>query len=187
MIPMLFQMIECEDDRIFMENLYFEYYKLIFSELYEILKYNQDIEDLMQSVMVKLIENVGLLRTRTRNQLVNYIIRTSRNMAYMYLREKKGKQTVSYLEPLGLDGEEDAFSTMFAPDIQLQRIEDRMVIRAAWNNLQPSSRHLLEMKAILEYSNEEIASVLGVKPDSVRGLLSRARSDFRYYLKKETR
>lgn len=184
MLPLLLQMIECEDDRIFMESLYHEYSKLIFSELYDILQYNPDIEDLMQSVFVKLIENIGLLRTRTRNQLVNYIIRTARNMAYMYLREKKGKQTVSYLEPLGLDGEEDSFSTMFAPDIQLQRVEDRMIIRTAWNNLPPGSRHILEMKAILEYSNEEIAAVLGVKPNSVRGLLSRARSDFRYYLKK---
>ena len=131
MLPMLLQMIECEDDRIFMENLYYEYHKLIYSELYDILNYNQDLDDLMQSVCVKLIENIELLRTRTRNQLVNYIIRTARNMAYMYLRQKKGKQTVSYLEPLGLDDEEDSFSAMFAPDIQLQRVEDRMVIRSA--------------------------------------------------------
>ena len=46
---------------------------------------------------------------------------------------------------------------------------------AVWDKLDPRSQYVLEARYILDKTDDEIADFLGIKPDSVRMALTRAR------------
>ena len=174
MIQFVLATIENPSDREFMEEVYENYHRLIYSEIGKYLHNHWDIEDVMQSVLLKLIDKIPLLRGFDRSQRINYIIVASRNNAFNYLRDKKRDAQFSYDEDL--DAIDDTFST---PEDRLGHIEMIEDIQKAWGTLDERSRHLLEMKYILELSNSEIGDMIGVSSDSVRMLLTRARKKFR--------
>jgi len=144
---------------------------LIYSEIGKILQERCAIEDVLQTVLVKLIPKVSLLRTLERDKLINYIIKTAQTTSFKYIDKEKRTQTFSYIDDLDSFGTEQ---TDF--DQQLLRVESRDEFLALWNALPAKHQHILELKYVLELSNEEIAADLGVSPDSVRMLLSRARN-----------
>ena len=55
MIPLIILTIEDPDDRQFMENLYQSYPRLIYSEINKILWDSWSADDVMQTVLVRLI------------------------------------------------------------------------------------------------------------------------------------
>ena len=57
----------------------------------------------------------------------------------------------------------------------LIRVESVRRLADVWPLLDERSQYLLEAKYILEMESQEIAAQLGIKPDSVRVELSRAR------------
>ena len=88
MLPLVIMAIEDEDDKAFMTWLYLQYRRLIYSEVRKITGNTDEVEDLLQSVVEKLIEKLPLLRGMEQNKLVNYIISTAKNTAYNSLRGK---------------------------------------------------------------------------------------------------
>ena len=88
MIPYCILVIENDDDRDFMTNLFLKYQRLMYSEIYNLTHDAWSTEDIMQSTLVKLIDKIPLLRSLNRNQLVNYIITASKNTAINYLKKE---------------------------------------------------------------------------------------------------
>lgn len=64
-------------------------------------------------------------------------------------------------------------------------LDDIDVLWRVWPQLDLRTRQLLEDKYVLNMSDAEIASALGVKPSSVRMLLTRARSKARKAIEKK--
>ena len=62
MLPLVIMAIEDEDDKAFMTWLYLQYRRLIYSEVRKITGNTDEVEDLLQSVVEKLIEKLSLLR-----------------------------------------------------------------------------------------------------------------------------
>ena len=89
MLPLVIMAIEDEDDKAFMTWLYLQYRRLIYSEVRKITGNTDEVEDLLQSVVEKLIEKLSLLRGMEQNKLVNYIISTAKNTAYNSLRRNR--------------------------------------------------------------------------------------------------
>ena len=96
MIPFAILAIEDSDDRDFMEHLYTNYQRLMYSEIRKIISDHLATEDLLHSVIVKLIDKISLLRSLTKAKLINYIITTCRNTALNYLRDTKKSTEYSY-------------------------------------------------------------------------------------------
>ena len=174
MIPFVILAIDSQQDQAFMEQLYSQYNRLIFSEINKIVKNRWDAEDIVQTVLVKLIGKISLLQGLDRNRLVNYIIVASRNTAYNYLRDNKRETEFPFDE------------TFDVPDNTLVSAEERLITMemiesagAAWQALDERSRRLLEMRYYLEKTDAEIAQEVGVAADSVRMLLTRARNKLR--------
>ena len=172
---------EESDDKAFMETLYSSYSRLIYSEIKKYVYNSWDAEDLMQTVMEKLMAKVPLLRSFDRNQQVNYIIVASRNIALNFLRDNKRITQFSFDEEL--DWLDDKY---VSPEDQLGRIELRADVEKAWLALDERSRFLLEAKYVLEKSNEEIGAEIGVSPASVRMLLTRARKKLKEALNSDS-
>ena len=86
MIPFCILVIEDDDDREFMTLLYIRYQRLLYKEIYEILKKPWNTEDILQATLVKLIDKIPELRQKERPQLVGYICAAARNTALNFLR-----------------------------------------------------------------------------------------------------
>lgn len=174
MIPQCILVIENDDDRAFMEALFWKYNRLMYAN---ILKFVQDpwvTEDLLQITLEKLIDRVGELRTKDRTQLVNYIITACRNRAKNYLRDKGRKPEFSFDEILD---HEDVDNGRHAMELRFVREAEMDALAKIWPDLDERSRYLLEGRYILERSPEEMAQDLGIKPASVRMALTRARKN----------
>ena len=88
-IPYIILAIEDDGDREFMAWLYIQYQSLLYSEIIRIVQSSTDAEDVLHTVIEKLIDKVGFLRKLDRRGLVNYIITAAKNTAYNYCRDKK--------------------------------------------------------------------------------------------------
>lgn len=170
MISFIIQAIESPQDRDFMEALYLQYNRLIYSEVWKILKNDWDTEDVMQQVLIRLIGHIPKLQAMDRSHTVNYIIVTARHTAYNFLRDNK--HIVEFPFDETFDVVDD---TLVSADERLITLEEIENAGIAWQLLDERSRRLLEMKYILEMPNEEIAQEIGVSANSVRMLLTRAR------------
>ena len=170
MIPLVILAIEDPRDKGFMEELYEAYNRLIYWEIKKIVTNDWDIEDVQQMALIRLIGKLPLLRTLGRDQLVNYIIVTSRNTALNFIRDKNRATEFSFDE--AVDVLEDSGPSEDDRLIMAELMED---VSGAWRTLDARSRRLLELKYILDEPNEKIAHEIGVSTDSVRMLLTRAR------------
>lgn len=183
MIPYCILSIEDDNDREFMSSLYINYRRLMYSEIGKIIKSGQDVEDVMQTVLEKLIDKISLLRSRDRNQLTNYIISACKFTAYNYLRDsKKQRLEASYYECEFLPDE-----TTSGREIELHIIkgEELETLRRVLLQMDSRAQHLLEGYYFLEKSMEELGAELNIKPSSVRMFLTRARKQAFELLKKE--
>ena len=172
MIPCIILAIEDESDREYMTGLYIEYHRLMYSEIKKILSGHEFIEDVLQSTIVKLIDKLSLLKNMDRAHLVNYIIVSCRNTARNELRYWARHPAFSFDE--AFDGNEP--DNEFAPiDEQIIHADSLARLAQVWDKLDVRSRYLLEARYILEKTDAEIATDLGIQPKSVRMALTRAR------------
>ncbi len=167
MLPLIIMAIEDEDDKAFMTGLYLQYRRLIYSEARKITGNSDEAEDLLQSVVEKLIEKISLLRGMEPRKLANYIISTAKNTAYNSLR---GKGREVFWE----DQEELADPTPM-PEEQVIAQEDLLRLAHVWIGLDERTQYLLSAKYILRKSGREIAGDLNMPPERVRMALMRAK------------
>ncbi len=172
MFPFCILAIENNEDRLFMEGLYMSYHRLMYSIILKMLKDKWDVEDVLQTVLVKLIDKIQILQAKNQNQLVNYIISCCRNEAYSFLRARS-----RFCEEDNIDDLADAELDAFSLDVGLLKQEDIACLVGIWPHLDEKTRFVLEGYYFLERSTDELGTELGIKPASVRMELSRARKE----------
>ena len=172
MIPYLILAIEDESDREFMTTLYLNYRRLIYSEILKIVPVNWAAGDVYQSTLIKLINKVDELKKKDAAHLINYVIATAKNTSLNYLRDTKKYFAYSFDDFLCCP-DDDGHSRYV--EASLIRQEDVEALAKVWPKLDPKIRYILEEKYVLDKSSAEIAQDLGIKPDSVRMALTRAR------------
>ena len=90
MIPYCILVIEDDDDRAFMEQLFVDYHRLMYHEIFKLVHDQWAAEDVMQSTLVRLIDKIPELRIKDRDHLVNYIITVSYTHLDVYKRQSAG-------------------------------------------------------------------------------------------------
>ena len=167
MLPLVIMAIEDESGKAFMTWLYLQYRRLIYSEIRKIVGSTDEIEDLLQSVIEKLIEKLSLLQGMEQSKLVNYIISTAKNTAYNFIRGKDRE--------ILWEDQEDLTDPTPIPEEQIIAQEDLYHLARVWVVLDEKTQYLLSAKYILKKSGKEIASDLNMPPDNVRMALVRAK------------
>lgn len=182
MLPVVLSAISDPDDRSFMENLYIDYHRLMYSEICKIIG-EDSAEDILQESLIKLTDKIQLLRSLDRPRRVNYIITTVRNMSKNHLRKQSGINICS------LDDESFNIANTISDGTN---IEDDIILyyekrdfELVWMQLDETSQALLEGKYILEKNDAELGEMLGIKPSSVRMMLTRARRKALKLMKEE--
>lgn len=182
MFPLIFSTIEDADSREFMEQLYVKYSKLIYSQVYKLTRDSYEVEEIVQESLVNLIEKVDLLQTLPRDRLVNYLISTARYTGYAFFRKKRKVEEIPIEEDETVLFDKGAFQNGL-DELMIQKMESEQLYQV-WSQLRERDQLVLNMKYILDQSNEEIAEALGVKPGSIRMLLTRAKRNLLSELKK---
>lgn len=173
MIPFVILAIEDEEDRAFMEDVYIQYERLIWSEIRKLLNEEDDPEAVFQDCLVKLIRHVEKLRSLDRRNMINYIITTVKHTCVDVLRQKN--PCVESIDDEDWNGrnllqtEEDLESLAYRREAVSQ-------LGFIWPLLDERSRYLLEGKYFLGLSTREMGAKLNITHDSVRVELFRART-----------
>ena len=173
MLVLIANALDDPDDRKFFSDLYLAYKRLMFSTAKKYVSKPEDIEDIVQTALEKLIKNISALRPMEQCTLAAYIIYTVKSVAFDFHR--KAQRTTAHDISLEYDKLWRIEKTYIAYADQERLMDDRERLKALWPQLPEDDRILLEGKYIWEKSDRELAEILHCKPDSIRMKLTRAR------------
>lgn len=176
-LPLILLAIECDSDRAFMEKLYLDHYRLMRAAARKVLLTGQEADDVVNDALVRLIDKIPLLKALDCYTLRAYVVSTVKNTAINWIVKRDRRAKHAFLvddEALsGLPSEDEA------PDASLMKREDQESVKRAILRLSERDRLALTMKYFDDYTDAEIARVLGVGKNSVRPMLMRARRRMR--------
>lgn len=171
-LPTVIMAMPSEADRDFMEWLYKQHYRLMFSTAWKIFRDKATVEDIVSDSCLALMKKLPLLRSIERNKLSVYIVSTVRNTALNYY--DKQKRTNIYIvtgENVEVDSKADKLNLE-----EKVLLEDE--VERVWKaimQLPEKEQQILRMKYAMEMSDDEIADKVGLSVNSIRKYVSRAR------------
>lgn len=168
--PIAIMDIEDDDDQKFMELLYVNYHRLMYSQIHKITKNTWMTEDVLHTTIVRLMGKLKDMKTMERNRLVNYVIAASKNTAINAVT----KRTADFSFDEFIDSPTDR-DTLLDRLEQMETEEDLNRLAEVWPRLDERSQYLLRERYMLDRPIPEMAEELGIQPASVRMALTRAR------------
>ena len=175
--------IENDEDQKFMTDLYIQYYPLMKKKVFLYVKNNEYVDDIIHDAYIKLIEKISLLKTFERYVLTSYVSSTIENAAINFVKKDNTKYKLMFTY-------EDDNNIEFEPDMEtpeslfFERVEKEKIHNAI-DRLPNKYRLILQYKYFQNMSDKEIASNFGIKSESVREYLTRARRMAYKILKEE--
>lgn len=168
---LLIAAIECQEDRDFMTKFYNNKLKLLYHEAGKFISRKEDIEDVVYDAFQKIIENIDVFKTLQPKQQDKYAAVTVRNVCYHHLRKENLLSTVSFDEIIGVAD--------VTRDNEPERLTEQKLfseqLRNIFSQLDIEDQMLLEKKYILKWTDAEIAQMHGIKSQSIRMSLTRAK------------
>lgn len=178
-----------EEDRTFIEALYYRYGDFMYKTALDILHDSHDAEDAVMDVMCKIIKYAakfdGASDTQIQNQIVIGIRTTVKRKAIdCYNARKKVKQNELYLYEL----EESNFEIEDMdgdPKELLLAKESRLAVQKALTLLPKAQQDAINLVYYGGYSTEEAADFLNITVEALRGRLHKARNNLKKLLRSE--
>ena len=178
-----------EEDRTFIEALYYRYGDFMYKTALDILHDSHDAEDAVMDVMCKIIKYAakfdGASDTQIQNQIVIGIRTTVERKAIdCYNARKKVKQNELYLYEL----EESNFEIEDMdgdPRELLLAKESRLAVQKALTLLPKAQQDAINLVYYGGYSTAEAADFLNITVEALRGRLHKARNNLKKLLRSE--
>lgn len=178
-----------EEDRTFIEALYYRYGDFMYKTALDILHDSHDAEDAVMDVMCKIIKYAakfdGASDTQIQNQIVIGIRTTVKRKAIdCYNARKKVKQNELYLYEL----EESNFEIEDMdgdPRELLLSKESRLAVQKALTLLSKAQQDAINLVYYGGYSTSEAADFLNITVEALRGRLHKARNNLKKLLRSE--
>lgn len=175
--------IHDDADQIFLENLYNDYFGIMYITSYKIVEDDGIARDLVHDSILKLIDKIDLLREFECCILASYVVSTVRNTTLNYIKKRNRASGNTFF---GLDDDISDSITDSAPYTidQIIKKETNGSLVAAINELPEKQRDLLISKYFLGKSDDEIGSDMGINPKNIRTYIMRARNKAKEILTK---
>lgn len=159
-------------DQEFMLKVYQEFRGLMFSTAEKFISDPDDREDVVQDSLERLLRHADALRWKDRPVQAAYVAATVRTTAINHLRrwDVENRHSVTGVD---VDSQTEPRSLTLEELMDIRERGEHMAEILA--GLSQADRALLTGKYVLGYSDAELAQELGVKPDSIRMMLTRAR------------
>lgn len=155
------------------EEIVARYQKKLLPYLRHLIGANDEAEDLLQNVFIKVFEHLADFDVR--RKFSPWIYRIAHNEAVNYLKKKSYRRLVAweditnFKEMAGMADEEET------PQEARMRDEARIEVRKALNMLPKKYREILQLRYYLDKSYVEIGKLLHKPENTVASMLSRAK------------
>ncbi len=158
-----------ERERSFAEELYFQYSKHIYGIALSIVKNHHDAEDVLDSVMISIMENIDKFTSRGKAVVEAQIVIYSRNAAINVYN--KNRRRANRFRPLPHSDENGPLEEIRDAEADTEEIvigrETAELIRKYLVMLPDEYRDVIHLVYALGYSYKEAAAVLHISTDLV--------------------
>ncbi len=142
---------------------------------YAITGHRQDAEDVLQSIFVKLLQRG--LTPEVRQHPARYLHRAAVNLSLNVLRNRKRRRLVDGIDTLEIPALGETREVVRERDEQHERLIEAMA------SLKPRALEILLLRYTHDYSDAEIASLLGTSRGTIAVALYRIRARLRRLLR----
>ncbi|MBR3766914.1 MAG: sigma-70 family RNA polymerase sigma factor [Clostridia bacterium] len=156
--------LDNEDDKIFIQNLYNQYFPWLKFRAH---KYVNDIslcEDLAHDCMLNMIKSIDKLKEFSEDRQRAYLAIAIDNISKNYIKREKRLIEIDDFTAADLVFAADDYSMEDEVDKKL----DYETVRANFDKLCERDRDIIIMKYDLELNDQQIADILQIKKDSVK-------------------
>jgi RNA polymerase sigma-70 factor (ECF subfamily) len=174
MLPIYLAMVDGEDEKSNFESLYLTYRKLMFHVANGILNDEGLAEDAVHQAFLKILENFDKVGEISCHKTRSYVVIIVRNVAINMYNSRKRHHTVPIEE-----------AVFCAAEVNMERTNDLDNLAEAVLKLPVIYKDALKLKYVQEFSNAEIAGMLGISEAAVRKRLERARRMLEEILRRE--
>jgi len=154
-----------------LEDIFREHHDMVFRTAYGVLGNTLDAEDVVQAIFLRMLDR-GISPDVTRNP-AGYLYKSAVNESLNVIRARKRL----VLDP---DSERLAARTAAEPSVRAEEIHQCLYQAVA--KLNPRSAHILILRYIHQYSDVEIAKMLGTSRGTIAVTLYRTRVQLRKWL-----
>lgn len=171
-------------DKGLQEQVYQEYYMLVYPTIYFILREHAGVEDIIQESFLRTVRKAPMLKDKDKYE--SWIKKLTRNVTLNHLRKHKRNRDELEVEGVFIIKESAPASEKAIPlekEVELKIMREAIVEYI--NQLSPSYRQIIAMKWIHNLSYKEMANELGVTEGVIRQRLYRARDAVRQKLLEE--
>ncbi len=175
MLEIYLAMLDSEEDKNKLEQLYANYKQFMYKTVYTILKNATDAEDAVHEAFMRVTRCMYKIDKVDSEKTKAYLYIIAKNVAIDIYNEKKKIKTTDdeNLEDAGTD----VFDDSILENYNFQLIVEQL-------KLLPTKYRDVLMLTIQGYGTEEVAKLLHISTDAVYKRLSRARKEFRERLVK---
>jgi len=148
----------------------------VFSLAYHLVRRRDEVEDLAQEIFIKAFRAIRSYNFQS--SFATWLSRIATNHCYDYLRRERSSR-VSYYWQMGENSQQELEANFESLPARAPNHEDHAVMKDLVSKLlddaPENDKEILVMKELQDYSVEEIAAVLNLKPTTVKVRLHRAR------------
>lgn len=167
---------ENEEERVFLEQTFDKYSRLMFSVAYKYGLQRQDAEDVVMDSVLSIHKNMTKIRALNVEKMQVYIVSIVRNASLDFLRREKRRGMVFQNTE---DDEMEQIASEESVEEKISLQDEIKLVMKAIHELPESERQVMYMKYSRNMENEDIASSTGLSPESIRKYLSRGRNHVR--------
>lgn len=169
------------DDKEFFQSFYEANIKYIYYIAKSYTDSPSDCDDIVQDSLIRLLNNISKIRGLSRCASIKYIVLTIRS-AFLDNEKRKHGVNSMYLD-------DDTLEMLIKADLLIANtmpdITTKLEVEKLKKSLSFRDWIVLEGKYVQGYSQEELAKMIGVSPDSIRMILCRAREKARIILQQD--
>ncbi len=155
-----------DDHQNFILDLYNQYNKLIHSIALNYIHNNQDADDILNSVMVKVIKHIHVFEGCSEKELISLIVTYSRSTANDYYR--KNKRIIEKESKIGIiNDDDDKISNDIidrSMDVENIVITNEIIetVKKALLELSQTDQEIIKLRLLQEHNSKEIAYILNI-------------------------
>lgn len=186
MIIQLILAIKDDEQRSVVEQIYNDYYHLMYQNAYNILGNHHDTEDAVMETFIRIIDNADKFVLNSRNEIIALTVIYTRNAAKTLYNRRNKRSSVS----LTVYSDEDSFEEKQL-DIEdkgesLERLainkETMQILSQALSQLPDEQRDSVMLKYYYGHRYSEIGKELGITENAARARVFRAKENLRELL-----
>ncbi|MFZ5815753.1 MAG: RNA polymerase sigma factor [Bacillota bacterium] len=169
-------------DRCAFEDLFMLYRDDVFRFAFLVVRDAALAQDVVQETFLKVFRSIA--KFQFRSSFKSWLYRVAVNEAITILRRRKIKEE---LDPApGLTRDQGAVPARdWQPEEAALDSEERRLLHRAIGQLDPMHRSVVVLKYFHEFSDTEIAAVIGCPPGTVKSRLHRARELLRHFMARQ--